>query len=219
MEPQLIDCYNEMPHGVHIINKLNEEYEEVLQEVNQLKEQCKKLETENTRILRQCKKYQPPLVKISSIAEYDTFSEKIEGFEQFVKDIMTSIEDEGDDISGTISDDYVSYEDSYNQDLKTKTYIYKMIQELNKVTNDMNYEWCEYHILSRIEKMGIRHVSWILSSEQFVSDIMQTTYGHLDSLCCYMCEKCGQEEKSVCLDFHGRDLSQLLCNSCMPGSG
>ena len=219
MEPQLIDCYNEMPHGVNVIEKLNEEYEEVLQKNKELEEQCKKLETKNKKLEEQYKKYNPPLVKISSLDEYNTFSEKIEAFEQFIKDIMTTIEDEGDDISSTISDDYISYEDAYNYGLKTKTYIHKMIQELNKITNDMNHEWCEYHILSKIEKMGIRHASWILSSEQFVSDIMRTTYGHLDSLCIYTCEKCGQEENYVCLDLYVMDLDQLLCHECMPNSG
>jgi len=215
MEPQLIDCYNEMPHGINVIDKLNKEYEETLQEIKQLKEQCKELETTNDLLLQQCNKYKPPFVKISSLAEYNTFYGKVEAFEQFVKDIMTTIEDEGDDLSSTISDDYVSYEDSYNQNLKKKTYIYKMIQGLNKMTNDMNYEWCEYHILSNIEKMGIRHVSWILSAEQFVSDIMQMTAGYLDPRCYYICESCGQEENPVCLDLYGIARNQLLCHKCM----
>jgi len=214
MEPQLIDCYNEMPFGINVIEKLNEEYEEVLQKNKELEDQYKKLETKNKKLEEQYKKYNPPLVRISSLDEYDTFSEKIETFEHFVENIMTTIEDEGDDISSTISEDYITYNDSHNKDLKTKTYIYKMIQELNKITNDMNYGWCEYHILSKIEEMGIRHVSWILSSEQFVSDIMRTTGGHLYSLCIYTCEKCGQEENSSCLD-----LDQLLCHECMPNSG
>ena len=29
MEPQLIDYYNEMPHGVNVIEKLNEEFDEL----------------------------------------------------------------------------------------------------------------------------------------------------------------------------------------------
>ena len=83
----------------------------------------------------------------------------------------------------------------------------------------MNYEWCEFHILSRIEKMGIRHMSWILSSEQFVSDIMLTTGGHLYSLGSYICERCGQEENSVCLDISPDwDLNELLCHECMNDS-
>jgi len=216
MEPQLIDCYNEMPFGINVIEKLNEEYEEVLQRNKELEDQCKKLETENTRMTQKYKKYNPPILKLSYLDEYNTFYEKIEAFEQFVKDIVMTIEDEGDDISSIISEDYITYIDFYNKDIKSNTHVFKMIQELNEVTNDVNLDWCEHHILSNIEEMGIRHVSWILSSEQFVSDIMQTTDGHLDSLCCYMCEKCGQEEKSVCLNFHGRDLSQLLCNECMP---
>ena len=44
MEPQLIDCYNDEPQGVYIINKLNEEYEEVLKKNKQLEEKSKYLE-------------------------------------------------------------------------------------------------------------------------------------------------------------------------------
>ena len=34
MEPQLVDYYNEMPHGVHVIDKLNDEYEESLENID-----------------------------------------------------------------------------------------------------------------------------------------------------------------------------------------
>ena len=38
MEPQIIDWYNDEPQGVHIINKLNDEYEEVIQKNKILKQ-------------------------------------------------------------------------------------------------------------------------------------------------------------------------------------
>ena len=45
MEPQMIDYYNEMPHMVNVIDKMNEEYEEVIQENKILKQ--KLLEYDN----------------------------------------------------------------------------------------------------------------------------------------------------------------------------
>ena len=39
MEPQLIDYYNEEPHGVHVIDKLNEEYEKLSAEKDKLQKQ------------------------------------------------------------------------------------------------------------------------------------------------------------------------------------
>ena len=38
MEPQLIDYYNEMPHGVNVIDKLEEEYEEAMAKIKQLED-------------------------------------------------------------------------------------------------------------------------------------------------------------------------------------
>jgi len=36
MEPQLVDYYNEMPHGVHVIEKLNEEFSILQQDKDEL---------------------------------------------------------------------------------------------------------------------------------------------------------------------------------------
>ena len=102
MEPKMIDCYNEMPYGINVIEKLNEEYEEILQRNKELEDQCRKLETKNKKLEEQYNKYNPPILKVSSLDEYNTFYEKIEAFEQFVKDIGVAIEDEGDDISRII---------------------------------------------------------------------------------------------------------------------
>jgi len=41
MQPQLIDYYNDEPHAIHIIDKLNEEYEEVMTKIKQLEEENK----------------------------------------------------------------------------------------------------------------------------------------------------------------------------------
>ena len=217
MEPQLIDCYNDEPQGVYIINKLNEEYEEVLKKNKQLEEKSKYLERQNDLILQQCKKYKIPPVKISSINEYDIFSEKVEAYEQFVKDIMTSIEDDGDDISRVLSEDYITYNDTSNKDTKSETYIYKMIQELNEMTGNNNYEWCENHILTRVEKMVIRHVSWIIGAEEFTEGIMETNDGFLSHQACYTCEKCGRIEESIYInDLLDMNINELLCSECMP---
>ena len=41
MDPQLTDYYNEMPHGVNVIEKMNEEYAELEEKVKQLEKEMK----------------------------------------------------------------------------------------------------------------------------------------------------------------------------------
>ena len=41
MEPQMIDHYNEFPHSVNVIDKMNIELSEVQKELERLKEKCK----------------------------------------------------------------------------------------------------------------------------------------------------------------------------------
>ena len=42
MEPQMIDYYNEMPYGVNVIDKMNEELAEAQARIKQLELQLKK---------------------------------------------------------------------------------------------------------------------------------------------------------------------------------
>ena len=37
MEPQIIDYYNETPHGINVIDKLNEEYSELQSKYESIK--------------------------------------------------------------------------------------------------------------------------------------------------------------------------------------
>ena len=39
MEPQLIDFYNDEPHGVNVIDKLNQEYEKLYAEKEKLQKE------------------------------------------------------------------------------------------------------------------------------------------------------------------------------------
>ena len=48
MEPQIIDWYNDEPQGVHIIDKLNDEYEEVIQKNKILKQKLSDYENIDT---------------------------------------------------------------------------------------------------------------------------------------------------------------------------
>ena len=45
MEPQIIDYYNEIPHGINVIDKMNEELEELHKKYDALKEKYDELES------------------------------------------------------------------------------------------------------------------------------------------------------------------------------
>ena len=77
MEPQLIDYYNEMPYGVNVIEKMNEEYEEAMQKIKQLEEENKLLD-----------RFRIPQFKVDTIKEYKQFEKRIEEFAVRCKDIL-----------------------------------------------------------------------------------------------------------------------------------
>ena len=40
MEPQIVDYYNDFPHSVNVINKLNDEYDELQKKYEYIKLNC-----------------------------------------------------------------------------------------------------------------------------------------------------------------------------------
>ena len=62
MEPQIIDFYNEMPHSVNVINKLNEEFNELQNSYENIKKKLKKYEMHSI----------PPIVYFNNREELDS---------------------------------------------------------------------------------------------------------------------------------------------------
>jgi hypothetical protein len=144
MDPQIIDYYNETPHEVNVIDKMNEELDEVQKENDNLK---KKLE-EYDKIM---KKYQMPRVKVESVEEYQLLEKKLEEFEEF-------IDVESNNFSSVdLHNHYHNYGRHYDmmhgpgciED--ENGFIYKSISKLDDLTNHQNREWCEHRILIAIE--------------------------------------------------------------------
>ena len=52
MEPQMIDHYNELPHSVNVIDKMNIELSEIQKENEKLKVKLKKLKEESEKELK-----------------------------------------------------------------------------------------------------------------------------------------------------------------------
>jgi len=60
MEPQIADYYNEMPHSVNVIDRLNEEFNNLQDDYNELKNELK----------NEIEKNNPPKVQYSSYEEW-----------------------------------------------------------------------------------------------------------------------------------------------------
>ena len=56
MEPQLIDYYNEIPHGINVIDKMNEELDELQKKYDELQ--------------KKVNKFIPPIIIVDTVDEY-----------------------------------------------------------------------------------------------------------------------------------------------------
>lgn len=144
MEPQVIDYYNEMPMGINVIEKMNEEFIELQKENNILKE---KLE-EYDKLL---KKFQMPRIKIDTVGEYQLFNTKLEEFEEFVageSPKYSFIDFHNHYYNYGLSDDVMPGPGCIEDE---NGIIYKLINKLDELTYHRNREWCQCRILTSIE--------------------------------------------------------------------
>ena len=242
MEPQLIDYYNDEPHGVNVIEKLEEEYEEAMAKIKQLEE-------ERDRYKYKLKRFNMPRFKVSSVEEYEKYDRAIDLFEENVVTML----DEDDDLSVNLFDELSNFTNEH------ETYelplINKLINELNKLTEYQNEEWSKFRILHALELSGCAIQSDNMDSNVILSTIIGSwaaprpppvlsaslngiTRFHkfsgwssddiarslrlprknplnLYTLCYYDCAKCGKEDDYGNLyDKEYNKLDILLCNVC-----
>ena len=124
-DPQIIDCYNEMPHSVNVIEKMNEELSDLQKELFNLQGKnyilTKKVEEHDNLML----KFQMPHIKVNSIKEYAEFIYNLNNLNIFM--------------------------DSYEGKLEEKDKDY-LIKRLHNLTGEQNIEWCKCRISTAIEK-------------------------------------------------------------------
>ena len=140
MEPQVIDYYNEMPHGINVIAKMDEEYEEAMDRIKQL-------EAELTIYKDKLNRFKVPKIKVSSVEEYEKYDRAIELFEENVGMLL-----EGEDnLSMKLHNDM--YWDGIHG-METPSLVDKIIEELNKLTEYQNEEWSRFRVLQALELSG-----------------------------------------------------------------
>ena len=221
MNPQIIDYYNEIPHEVSVIDKMNEELDKVQKENDNLK---KKL-GEYDKIM---KKFQMPRIKVVSVGEYQLFETKLQDLQDFIKSESSICKLSWHYSNYGLSDDTMLGPGCIED---TEGFVYKLINKLDELTNHKNKEWCEYRILTSIEMLLkiASEVEETLSDIIFNSDEDQlpSTYRELSNLFIpewsdrhenhnifnipyYNCEKCGKLDDYGETEIYGG----LFCTSC-----
>ena len=155
MEPQLVDYYNELPSGINVIDKMNEELAELQKENAELKKENKLLD-----------KYRQPYFKVNTVEEYNEFSESFNRFKNNCRKILN------DEDNGLIKvfeagihpilqhrDMFIRYIRG-NHELEYKSYpekfpniTDKLIEELNRATKNKNKEWCSYRVNTSLKEV------------------------------------------------------------------
>ena len=142
MEPHIIDYYNEMPHMVNVIDKMNEELDDAQARIKQLEEENKLLD-----------RFRMPQFKVDTIEEYKQFEKNIEAFVVRCKEVLKD-ETNGLKVVLTSNDDLcVNLYESYKYNLDhihrwrdKKAFADFLIDELDTLTQHKNIEWCKYRI-------------------------------------------------------------------------
>lgn len=152
MEPQIIDYYNELPHGVNVIDKLNEEYDQLQSKYDQL--QSKYDEYIKSIINR----YIAPIHIAKTFDEYKKYEKTLD--EEFPKKVREILNDKK---SGLLAINNLDpYPGSVYDRIKHNSWIYicyhdkdccsvNLINELDNITKNKNRMWCKDRINLALE--------------------------------------------------------------------
>ena len=237
MEPQIIDYYNETPHGINVIDKLNEEYS-----VLQSKYEYIKSITD---------RYIAPVQIAKNYDEYKKYEKILDEFLEKIREILNDKEYgllaiyNLDLYPGSVYDrimhnswiyicsKYKSLDEEYFKD--------KIVNELDNITNNKNRKWCEDRIdlaleicLSKYDTINDENsekiiddlIHHILNDENpslpdFYQNIIdfhtnknldsdiEFEFSSLSCLNCYHCEKCG------ILSSYLETGTSLCCQDCL----
>ena len=174
MEPQIIDFYNEMPSGVNVIDKLNEEFNNLQNEYNKLKNELEK--------------DKPPKVLYSSYEEWDKTN--ADAFKLIKKDIHKWVNGEYGGIPFRFK--------THHTGLTSILYMsFKLITKEDRYSNKIAYE-CINRIESFINGLKISNLFdnfYLNNTYDEITDILydliihESLFSEILYLKCPKCEK------------------------------
>lgn len=153
MEPQIIDYYNEIPNGINVIDKMNEELSELQKKYSDLEKKINKFKT--------------PFIHVETKEEYKKYEDII--CNQFKNKINEFLKDEETGLINVMNKEWTSFRNFqenpwsmygifmnswWNYKCKNEdTCMEQIINELNKITKNVNKEWCELRINISFEEI------------------------------------------------------------------
>ena len=227
MEPQLIDYYNEMPSGINVIDKMNEELAVLQKKYDYLE--------------KKINKFKCPFIIVNSKEEYKNYDNIISNsFKETIKrhlydketGLFAIIRKEGCHyFPETLYEEFIDgwLVNHYEEDKITCKE--KIINELDNITNNKNKEWCRLRINIAFEA-SLKNKSALqygpIDENLIIDDLIERIYntdenlpelyydicddfveidycGTLCVLVCFKCKKCGK------IDWGNEN---LLCDEC-----
>lgn len=119
MESQIVDFYNELPHGINVIDKMNEEFSQLQKENEIIKEKLNSLPK-----LDYMKNFQMPVIIYDNYKEYLTYISLIDTIGRFP---------------------IFHHDNAFDVEFNNKD-IQNIILALNVLTMGQNPIWCEYRV-------------------------------------------------------------------------
>ena len=139
MEPQIIDHYNELPHTVNVIDKMNEELSEIQEENEKLKEEIKILKMMFPNI---------PKFNITMITkeQLNDYLELFDTIKENLRRYLYSFKKEG-----VIADEEYDLKELFDKSYELVDILFKGLNEYGSNLN-IPREWCEYRIDNTLDK-------------------------------------------------------------------
>ena len=225
MEPQIIDYYNELPQSVNVIDKLNQEYDE--------------LQSKYEYIKSITDRYIAPFQIAKTYDEYKKY-EKIldkelsENFKEILKDVecgilaIYNIDLCHTNLYHNVSHNSWVYICSKYKSPNQEWFKDKLINELDNITKNKNRKWCidrinlvieiclsKYdnineenneeiiddlinHIFNRGDELPYFYINTIeFHTNENIDNGLELPFSSLFSLNCYHCENCGILESYI----------------------
>ena len=237
MESQIIDYYNEIPHGFNVIDKLNEEYSE--------------LQSKYDTIKSMAKRYITPIQIAKTFDEYKNFDKILDEFPEKIREILNNqgygliaiynLDPYPGNVYHRIKHNSWIYICSKYKSLDEESFKDKLINELDNITKNKNRKWCEDRIdlaleicLSKYDSINeenneeiiddlIHHILnnencdylpkfYIENIDFYTNDKYESSllpFSSISCLNCYHCEKCG------ILSSYLETGTSLCCQDCL----
>ena len=174
MEPQIIDHYTEMPYGINVISKMDEEYEVSQTKIKELEEENKLLQDVNTQLRLLLLRFIPPKVEEGVEADEEEEEEEEEEVEEeeeeeeeeelikTIKGMRLKASNEEEDVDSAYLEDWEPFcaelFEAYNKytslNQQPQSIIHRIIDATCKYWGGSSKLWCEMKVLTTLEIHG-----------------------------------------------------------------